>query len=157
LNLQVQLGGSILEWAGSSAYELLVALIPTVGKRMPEYEFFGFPSKEAYDNGNYDEEADDSPTIPEIANAFEVAIRVNKFDLLSVIKNIIDPKELRSPISKRIAEAISRGSQNSQQQNGTSPLMSSMTSPPTSTENGVSPSPDLTSSSEGMSSGEAEN
>lgn len=147
LDLEVSLGGTIGGWVGTSSYELLVALIPVIGKRMPEYEFAGYSSKEAYEQGNYVEEEDNSPTIPEIVEAFTVAIRVNRFDLISILKNIIDPKKLRGPITERLAEAISRGSQSSQQQNGQSPLTPSSTNPQTSQENGDTPSQESNPSS----------
>lgn len=152
-----ELSFSMVDWAGSSTYGLLNSLVPTVGKRMPEYEWHGYISKEAWDNQEYDPDNDPSPTIPEIIEAFNVAIRVNRFDLVSVLKNIIDPKELRGPITKRIASAISRGSLNSQQANGESELTNSSQMPPTSGENGESPSPDSTSSSESTSEDESEN
>lgn len=147
LDLETSLGGSVGGWVGTASYDLLVAVIPTVGKRMPEYEFAGYSSQEAYEKRDYVEEEDNSPTIPEIVNAFSVAVRVNRFDLLSILKNIIDPKKLRGPITERLAGAISKGSQSSQQQNGQSPSTPSSMNPPTSQENGDLPFQESNSSS----------
>lgn len=156
LTIQKDLGATIFEWAGSSAYQLLVAMIPSVAKRMPEYEFHGFNSREAWEAGDYEEENDPSPTVPEVIDAFNVAMRVNRFDLAGVLKNLIDPKELKGPITKRLVEAISKDSPNSQQQNGESDPTTSLTTPPTSTENGESPSNGSNSSPESTPNGENE-
>jgi hypothetical protein len=114
-----------------SSYELLCVLIPNLEKRVPEYEFRGFGSREAMDAGDYDEEADRSPTLPEIRTAFEVASRVNAFDVVKHIWGIFDPSLLRGIVNEQITEAISKTSPSSPSVNGTSASTSSGTTPPT--------------------------
>jgi hypothetical protein len=85
------------------------------------------------DAGDYDEEADRSPTLPEIRTAFEVASKVNAFDVLKHIWGVFDPSLLRGIVNEQVAEAISQTSPSSPSVNGTSASTSSGTTPPTST------------------------
>jgi hypothetical protein len=117
----------------SNSYELLSVLLPNLEKRVPEYEFRGYGSREAMDADDYDENLDKSPTVPEIRAAFEVASRVNGFDVLSHLWKVIDPSLLRGVINAQIAEAVSQTSPTSPSENGTSDLTSSGMTPPTST------------------------
>jgi hypothetical protein len=115
------------------AYGLLAALIPSFAKRVPEYEFKGYADRAAMDAEAYDPEADRSPTLPEIREAFAVASRVNGFDILTHLGKVLDPSLLRGVVNAQVAEAISQTSPTSPSANGTSGLTSSGTTPPTST------------------------
>lgn len=126
-------GGSVLDVAQHSAYELLCVLIPNLDKRLPEWEFKGYGSREAMDAGEYDDKADRSPTVPEIREAFVVAARVNAFDALKVLGTILDPQLLRGVVTAQVAQAISPTSPTSLSANGASASTSSMTTGPTST------------------------
>jgi hypothetical protein len=120
-----------------SSYELLCALVPNMEKRIPEYEYRGFSSREAMEAGDYDEQLDKSPTLPEIRAAFTIASKVNAFDVLTHLKGIIDPSLLRGVVNAQIAEAISQNSPSSLSENGASDLTTSGTTPPASTVNGA--------------------
>jgi hypothetical protein len=117
------------------SYELLCVVIPALEKRIPEYEYRGYGSREAMDQGDYDEQADKSPTVPEIRNAFEVAIKVNGFDVFVHLKGLIDPKLVRAWLTSKLAEALSETSPSLPSANGASGSTSSGTTPPATTPN----------------------
>lgn len=125
--------GNVLDIVQSSAYELLVVLIPNLDKRVPEWEFKGYGSREAMDAGEYDEQTDRSPTVPEIRTAFEVAAKVNSFDVLKAVWKVVDPQLLRGLVTEQIAEAISPTSPTLPSENGASTSTPSTTTGPTST------------------------
>jgi hypothetical protein len=116
-----------------SSYELLCVVIPNLGQRLPEYEFRGFGSREAMDADESDENVDRSPTLPEIRTAFEVASKVNSFDVLRHLWGVVDPSLLRGIVNAQVAEAISQTSPNSHSGNGASVSTSSGMTGPTST------------------------
>lgn len=125
---------------GEGAYPLLAAMMPIYAQRCPQYEFMGFGSKEAWDAGDYDENTDDSPSYAELITAFEVVARVNRFDVLKVLKGVVDPKALRAQFTLMMSEAmetrmsISGPSATEQSENGGSETSTpSGTTPPTST------------------------
>jgi len=123
----------LVEAMQQSSYELLCVVIPNLSQRMPEYEFRGFGSREAMDEGIYEEEADRSPTLPEIRAAFEAASKVNSFDVVRHLWGVLDPSLLRGIVNAQVAEAISQTSPNSHSANGASASMSSGQTSPTST------------------------
>lgn len=127
--------GQLLNFLGGNVYEVLSTLIPTLPKRMPSWEFDGFGSAEAAANKDYDETLDKSPTVPEIIEAFEAAIEVNRFDIFKVLGKIVDPQMLRALINERIAAAVSNQSQNSPLPSGESDQTNSGTTAPTSIAN----------------------
>lgn len=131
---------------GDSTYSALCALIPALGKRMPEWEFNGYASAEAASRGEYDPDKGNEPTIPEIIEAFEVAWRVSRLDTVvggakGLIERFVDPQVLRDKITLFVAQLgedpeflelqLSRTSPST---NGTSESTSSTPLSPTSTE-----------------------
>ena len=86
----------------------------------------------------YDEEQDVSPTLPEIREAFVVAIKVNGIDELAKLGKVIDPRLIRAQVNAAIASSID--SPSSPPTNGRSPLTTSTTSDRTSTVSADSPS-----------------
>lgn len=112
---------------GDSAYDVLCALIPNLSKRLPRYEFAGYGSQDAYDAKDYDPELDKSPTFPEIVEAFETAIAVNRFDVFKALKGLVDPKMLKADVSLWISEQISGSSPSSPGTSGESQPTSSGT------------------------------
>jgi len=126
-------GDVLLAFLQARSYELLCALMPNLDKRLPEYEYRGYGSREAMEAGDYDEHVDKSPTLPEIRHALEVASTVNGFDVLVHLKALIDPKLVRGWLSAQVAEAILASSPSSPSANGGSASTSSGTTPPTST------------------------
>jgi hypothetical protein len=105
--------------------------VPNLEKRIPEYEFRGYGSREAMDAGEYDEQADHSPTVPEIRAAFEVASAVNSFDIIRHVWAVVDPSLLRGVINAQVAEAISQTSPSLPSENGASVSTSFGMTPPT--------------------------
>lgn len=88
----------------------------------------------------YDEREDKSPSFPEIANAFEVAVVVNRFDALKILGKLVDPTMARRWVNLRLAEAIqSTPSLSSPSPSGALPSTSSGTTVPTSTGSGDGP------------------
>lgn len=128
-------GTETIAFFGDQAYDVLCVLIPAYGKRVSRHEFAGYGSAEAMEAGDYREEDDKSPSVPELVDAFETAKEVNRFDVFGAIFKIVDPQMLRSLVNQQVAERILKSSQSSLPQNGESDQTSSGTTPPTSTEN----------------------
>lgn len=122
----------LMNWAADGAYDLLCALIPTLKSRMPRHVFAGYSSPEAHDAGDYDEAEDESPSIPEIREAFAVGLRVNGIDELMKLGKLVDPRLLRAELNSRIARSID--SQTSPSLSGGSDSTSSSTTVRTSDE-----------------------
>jgi hypothetical protein len=136
---------NLLDVAGAQAYALLTALIPNLSRRLPEWEFMGYPTRDAMEAGEYDPAADEgSPSVPEIRTAIKVASDVNGLDILMHIKGLfglVDPTLLRSIVSEQLLDLIdSTTSPSSQSATGGSASTSSGTTAPISTENEDSPS-----------------
>lgn len=140
-------GDRIGDWLGAGAYEALSALVPTLPAAIPLHVFQGYPTVEAYEAGDFDEAVSEHlagcPTIPEIDEAFAVAMRVNGIDkLVELGKAIAGPSGLallRAQAMASIADSIS--SPTSPSTTGESDSTSSGTTVPTSTESEDSPSP----------------
>ena len=124
-------GENIAGFLGGHTYEALCVLIPALGKRMPEYEFQGYASKAAMDEQHYDPEQDKSPTFAEIVAAFDVAARVNRFDLVKHLWGLVDPTRLRRMIAVRMDQEVLKTSPSSPRVNGASPPTPSGTTVPT--------------------------
>lgn len=104
-------GDSLAEFVGASlerAHGLLKVFIPDL---MPIYEFSGYRSEAAME-ADEDDDGDWGPTFPDIVNAFEVVMRVNRLDLLGHLRSVISPELIRAYISSRMADVI-RDSQTS--------------------------------------------
>jgi hypothetical protein len=128
---------------GDRTYDLLAVVLPQYAKRCPKYEFAGYASQEAYEHGDYVEEADRSPSFPEMVNAFEVAARINRFDVLKILGKVFDPNLLRAWVNEQVASAILNSSAKLPATNtGSGTSTSSGAKSPTSTENEDSPSGD---------------
>ncbi len=98
-------GDTLADFAGASlerAHAILKVFIPDL---MPVYEFCGYRSQEAMD-ADEDEDGDYGPTVPDIVNAFEVVMRVNRLDLLGHLRSVVSPELIRAFVSSRVAEAI---------------------------------------------------
>lgn len=128
-----------MEWAGDNAYDMLCVLIPTIRSRIPAYTFAGYASAEAQANGDYDETQDQSPSLPEIIEAFRVGLHVNGIDELMKLGKLIDGRILRAELNRQIARAIT-ASPSSPSTSGESVSTTSSTTPPISTESADSPS-----------------
>ena len=122
----------LMEFAGDGVYDVLCALIPQLAKRMPRWQFLGYGSQTDLDAGEYVEESDESPTLPEIREAFVVAARVNCIDELGkLLGKVIDPQLMRAQVNLALANSLA--SPNSPTLSGGSESTSSGTTSPTST------------------------
>jgi hypothetical protein len=82
-NLNLIADGNFLDQIVDQAYEFLSVFIPEM---MPQWEFEGYGTPEAFEARSYDEAADRSPTTGQIIGAFEAALRVNRLDLVKHLK-----------------------------------------------------------------------
>jgi hypothetical protein len=145
-NLSGDVSEILTQVGHSGAYDILVALAPSVGKRMTRAQFCGFVSDEAMAAGDYDESLAMDATIDEMVAAFKTVFQVNGMDSLvsagKLLGKAIDPSLIKAEIGLTVANYI--GSQRSQQPSGGSDLTSSTASPPTSEASEESPSDALT-------------
>lgn len=119
-------------------YEVLHVFIPDL---MPEWEFNGYASQTAADEDQYDEEADNSPTHPQVLNAFKTAIQVNGLGWVKKLQNFFDIRQIQAETKLSLArlgtamrDRLESGptSQSSPQANGASDQTSSGESRPMS-------------------------
>ena len=140
-------GDTIAQWVAGGAYGVLCALIPTLPGLIPEHVFHGYSTAAAFEADDFDGDAvahlAGCPTIPEIEEAFTVAMKVNGIDkLVELGKAVAGPEGLRllrAQMLSSVAGSIS--SPTSPSQSGESDSTSSGTTVPTSTESEGSPTP----------------
>jgi hypothetical protein len=133
---------------GDSAYDVLCALIPNLSKRVPKWEFAGYGSAEAYEQGEYDENEDKSPTFPEIVEAFEIAVRVNRFDVFKALGSLVDPKMLKAELSLWISDRLSGSESSPSISAGSEASESSGTTAPTSEDSSEDAPPEPSTTEE---------
>ncbi len=145
-------GANLLDQVLDKAYEFLSTFIPEL---MPQWEFEGYGTPSAYENREYDEAADRSPSPGQIIDAFEAALRVNRLDLVKHLKAWVGEEYLRAQVQVMIGEMTMRSldaSPSSPSANGESASGSSTTPEQPQTLNGdarettASPSSDSPSS-----------
>lgn len=118
-------GNSLAKMFGEQTYDALCVFLPALAKRMPRYEFAGYGSADAMQAGEYDEDADKSPTFPQIVAAFEMAMKVNRFDVFKGVLAKLDPTMVGRMLNVAAAETTLKLSQNSPPPSGESDSMSS--------------------------------
>lgn len=128
------IGNSLAKMFGEQTYEALCVFLPALSKRMPRWEFAGYASADAMLAGDYDDEADKSPTFPQIVAAFEMAVKVNRFDVFKGLLGKLDPTMVGQMLNVVVAEGTLKLSQNSALPNGASDSMSSTANGRTSLE-----------------------
>lgn len=142
---------------GGHTYEALCIFIPNLPERLPEHEFAGYGSADAFAAKDYDERQDKAPTFPQLIAAFETCFQVNGGKrFLDMLKGVFDPKLLRAEMSLALSEwreSRSIGSPSSlSTSDGSNPQTSSGTSDQTSDELDTEPesaSESLTANSSG--------
>jgi hypothetical protein len=130
---------AIVPTTKEAAYDLLCALIPNLGKRLPKWQFCAYGSAEAMEAGEYVEAVDESPTLPEVFDAFETALRVSGVTRAAELLGKAGLGEL-AKAQMRLGVATSAASPSSPSPSGGSDSTSSGTTPPTSTSSEDSPS-----------------
>lgn len=89
------------------AYRVLCVLIPTLEKEMPEWEFDGYGSEEAWKEQDYDETLDKSPTVDQIVEAFEIAIKVSGGNRLGKLLGLVQSVQKMTDQAEAEANAAS--------------------------------------------------
>lgn len=69
----------------AQSYRVLGILIPAIPDKIPLWEWEGYLSQDAMDNGIYDDDGGNSPTTAEMVNAFEAAFLESGADRLGKI------------------------------------------------------------------------
>lgn len=86
-------------------YDILNVFIPDL---MPEHEFRGFASEEAFAGNVRDlETARLAPTVPQIVDAFETVFKVNRLDVIQHLGKVIDPKLIQAFMKTAIGDSVS--------------------------------------------------
>ena len=143
---QVEVSGFTL--GRKKAYEVLALFLP--GDFMPEHEFMGFGSADAYEAGRYNEADDKSPTIPEIADALVACVTVNGGKVSDYLKALASPEQLRSLLAEMLTPEAKKSigslvamalesSPSSPSTNGASASTSSTISAPTAQDQSPTP------------------
>jgi hypothetical protein len=122
---------NVLDVLGGRAYAILHVFIPEL---MSEWEFFGYPTREAYEANDYQGEYDKSPTPRQIRRAFGVASQVNEFDLVKHLGKLIGPETIRAYVAGLMADSMTSSLESSSATSGVTPSMSSGTTVQTSVE-----------------------
>lgn len=125
---------------GTHVYYLFCTFIPNLPERMPEWEFWGYSSRDAYESGDFDPERDgkEAATFTQWLDAFDVIVEVHGGKrFMDMLGGVFDPKLLRAEMSLALSEwRESIGSPSSPGRNGTSPPLNSGTTAPGSAELG---------------------
>jgi len=109
---------------GRSAHELLSILAPEVENRIPLYRWLGYDSQAALDASDGRPGDGDGPTVPEVAEAFRVALEVNGWDLTKglsgVVGQFVDPTVLKDGATALVGQAMRNTALRLQSQSGAS-------------------------------------
>lgn len=126
---------------GHETYRVLGVLIPALHEHVPEWEWEGYSSEEAWKAGEYSEEGDNSPLTSEIVDAFEKALMVSGAGRLGKIIDLIQTgqKAIAQQQAETTSEQLTPTSLGSLGSNGESPSATTGTPAPTSTERTDSP------------------
>lgn len=88
---------------GERVYGILKVLIPQL---MPEYEFRGYATVEAMEKDEYQEEYDKSPSVPEVIDAVQLCLKVNRLDLAAHLGKIVDLDMVRAFVNSQLANSF---------------------------------------------------
>lgn len=133
----------IMSLGWGTVYKVLGALIPDMKARIPEYQWHGYATREAFDSNDDDaREFDNTPTMPQVITAFEVVAQVNRWDALKSLGKVAEGLLERlgidfSGLGERIeTEMDSKPSSTSPSANGGSHSKTPSGLSPTTTANG---------------------
>ena len=130
--------------------QVMRVLIPDL---MPLHEWMGYESESAYEAGDTKQQRDElAPDNHQIVEAIKAGMRVNRFDLVGQIKELLGPKVIQMALGPRIATFLAEAldetmtsagalSENGFSQNGESDQTSSSTPPPIAASSAAGPSP----------------
>lgn len=114
---------------GDNAYRLLKVFIPDL---MPEWEWRGYASPTAAEQGQYDKDGDRSPTVEQIVEAFNTAMKANRLDLFQQLGKLVGADFIRSALRAQIAGSVLANSPSSSAGSTESTPGTSSTTDPTS-------------------------
>jgi hypothetical protein len=128
---------------GGKAYDVLAVFIPEI---MPRWEFDGFASETAAEEDRYDEQADRSPSHPQVVQAFQTCIDVNGLRWVSRLGKLLPTEQIQALVAATLANQTSKllsegDSVTSPSQNGESESTISGTTLPTPGPPAISASP----------------
>lgn len=132
---------SIADFVGEGFDRAHAALEVFIPELMPVHEFCGFASESAMNDPDAEEADDVGPTFPEVVTAFEVAFRLNRFDLFKKMGNVLSPELIRAYINRAVSTALLSGTDTTSATSSATPgpdtpSMISGTTPPTSESSG---------------------
>lgn len=149
-SLDAEAGWSgLLDLLDKNSYSLLKVFIPDI---MPEWEFNGFSSEADWKADRYQEDADHSPTWPQVTEAARICAEINGLDLVKHLKNLVSPELIRAFLTSQVADFLTETSPSlSATSTPDTPSTTTTTSPPTQVdlevqESAVSPSPESSAS-----------
>jgi hypothetical protein len=133
---------------GHETYRVLGVLIPALHEHVPEWEYEGYASEEAWKAGEYSEEGDNGPLTSEIVDAFEVALKVSGAGRLGKILDLVQmgQKAIQAQQAQQTSEQLTPTSPDLLGNNGDSTSTPTGTPVPTSTERTDSPGTESSSS-----------
>lgn len=97
--------GELLNMLGDRAYSLLQIFIPDL---MPTWEFNGYPTKEAEEAGEYNEEYDKSPEPGQIQDAIAAAGKLHRLDILQSLGKMVGPELIRAFLAGLMRQTLER-------------------------------------------------
>lgn len=106
---------SVMEFLGGRVYSVLRVFIPEL---MPEWEFLGYPTRDAQEADEYDAEYDRSPSPTQIKLALARAAEVNEIDLLKHLGKLIGPELLQTWVQTVMIDSMKASLQTSAEPNG---------------------------------------
>lgn len=121
----------LYETVGGKLYEVLRVFIPDL---MPRWEFDGYASEAAAAEGRYDEQADRSPTHPQVIEALRVSIEINGARWIRKLGKVLNPDLLRAQLNAELASRVSA----SRNQDGSSASLPPQNGESTPTSSGMS-------------------
>ncbi len=102
-----QLSGGLDGFVSSSlerTWRILKVLIPDL---MPLWEFQGYRSEQAMDEDEFLEDGKEyGPTLPQIVDAVETVMEVNRLDLIKQLGKIVDLDLIRLQVNQMVATAM---------------------------------------------------
>lgn len=104
-------GGNVIGLARLRAYQVLKLFMPDDPRDpenclMPEFKFMGFGTQAAYEAGEYEREADEGPTIPEIADAISACMLLNGGKVADYLKVLVAPEKLTELVSPQVLQGM---------------------------------------------------
>jgi hypothetical protein len=126
-------GAAVIEIVGDRLYYVLCTFIPALPEWLPEHEFNGYASPQAYEQDRYDEDEDKSPTFPQFLDAFDVIVEVNGGKrFLDMLGKVLDWDKIKTSLSTKASEWIEESSTPQPSLPGTSTESGPTSSTPTS-------------------------